>query len=202
VLNKIDVPDGRDLAEIVRPDLSARGLPVYEVSAATREGLRELTFALAEIVREHRAAAPAAEPTRIILRPVAVNDDGFTVEQEDDGGYRVHGGKPERWVRQTNFDNDEAIGYLADRLARLGVEEELARSGAEPGSLVRIGAREFDWEPAHYAGSEYTPGPRGTDYRLDEATNRPNAAQRLAARKARRQRPPSEDGNSLETDVD
>jgi GTPase len=190
VLNKIDVPDGRELAEIVRPDLEARGLPVYEVSAVTREGLKELTFALAEVVRQHRAAAPAAEPTRIILRPPAVDEDGFTIEQETDGGYRVRGGKPERWVRQTNFDNDEAIGFLADRLNRLGVEDALAKAGAEPGSLVRIGAREFDWQPTHYAGYDFTPGARGADYRLEEAPTRPTAAQRLAARKARRQRPP------------
>ncbi|MEN3304915.1 MAG: GTPase [Micromonosporaceae bacterium] len=202
VLNKIDVPDGRDLAEIVRPDLESRGMPVYEVSAATREGLKELTFALAEVVRQHRATAPAAEATRIILRPLAVNDDGFTVEQEDDGGYLVRGGKPERWVRQTNFDNDEAVGFLADRLARLGVEEVLAKSGAEPGSLVRIGDREFDWQPTHFAGQEYTPGPRGTDHRLDEESGRPTAAQRLAARKERRQRPPEETGNSPEMGVD
>jgi GTP-binding protein len=153
-------------------------------------------------VRQHRATAPAAEATRIVLRPPAVNDDGFTVEQEDDGGYRVRGGKPERWVRQTNFDNDEAVGFLADRLARLGVEEVLAKSGAEPGSLVRIGDREFDWQPTHFAGQEYTPGPRGTDHRLDEESDRPTAAQRLAARKERRQRPPEETGNSPEMDVD
>jgi GTP-binding protein len=134
-----------------------------------------------------------------------VNDDGFTIEPEDDGGYRVRGGKPERWVRQTNFDNDEAIGFLADRLARLGVEEALAKSGAEPGSLVRIGGREFDWQPMHFAGQEYTPGPRGTDYRLDEATSRPTAEERLAARKARRVRSPEQEGgpgNPSETDVD
>ena len=215
VLNKVDVPDGRDLAEIVQPDLAARGLRVFEVSAATHEGLKELTYALAEVVREHRAAVPEVEPTRIVLRPRAVDDEGFAVEPEADGGYRVRG-KPERWVRQTNFDNDEAVGYLADRLARLGVEEALGKAGAEPGSLVRIGAQEFDWQPTHYAGHEYTPGPRGTDYRLEEESHRPTAAQRLAARKARRQRPsdglpPDEraeyapgtpGGNPRETDVE
>ena len=40
---------------------------------------------------------------------------------------------------QTNFDNDEAVGYLADRLAKLGVEDELRRKGAHPGDEVRIG---------------------------------------------------------------
>jgi GTP-binding protein len=188
-LNKIDVPDGRELAEIVRPDLEARGLRVFEVSAATREGLKELTYAMAELVEAHRAAAPPAEPTRIVIRPIAVDDTGFTIERGADGVFVVRGPRPERWVRQTNFDNDEAVGYLADRLARLGVEEALGKAGAEPGDPVRIGDREFDWQPM---AGEYLAGPRGTDLRLEEVSGRASAAQRLAARKARRQRPADE----------
>ncbi|EEP71234.1 GTPase obgE [Micromonospora sp. ATCC 39149] len=196
-LNKIDVPDGRDLAEIVRPDLEARGLRVYEVSAATREGLKELMFALAELVEKARSAAPPAEPTRIVIRPKAVDDTGFTIDAEPDGSFTVRGDRPERWVRQTNFDNDEAVGYLADRLARLGVEDKLAKAGAKPGDLVRIGEREFDWQPALYAGVDFVPGNRGTDVRLEEKSSRASAAERLAARKARRQRP----GDELGADV-
>src|SRR5262249_7670550 len=142
-LNKIDVPDGRDLAEIVRADVSQRGWPVFEVSAVSHEGLRELTYALAQVVREHRAQTPAAEPTRIVLRPQGVDDAGCIIEPDEDGTYVVRGPRPERWVRQTNFDNEEAVGYLADRLARLGIEEALAKQGAEPGCLVRIGTYEF-----------------------------------------------------------
>jgi GTP-binding protein len=192
VLNKVDVPDGRDLAEIVRPDVEARGWPVFEVSAATHEGLRPLVFALSELVAAQRAAAPPAEPTRIVLRPSAVDDSGFTIDAQPDGAFVVRGPRPERWVRQTNFDNDEAVGYLADRLARLGVEHALAKAGAEPGCLVRIGTHEFDWQPTIYAGVGFTPGSRGGDHRLEDASDRPRAAQRLAARKARRQRPPDE----------
>ena len=98
----------------------------------------------------------------------------------------MRGASPERWVRQTNFDNDEAIGYLADRLARLGVEDALAKAGAEPGAPVRIGTWDFDWQPEVYAGVEYKPGNRGTDYRLEDQSARPTAAQRLAAKKTRR----------------
>ncbi|HEX6967503.1 MAG TPA: GTPase ObgE [Micromonosporaceae bacterium] len=191
-LNKVDVPDGRELAEIVRPEIEARGLPVFEVSAVTREGLRELAYAMAELVERARAAAPPPEPTRIVLRPPAVDDTGFRIEQAADGAFVVHGARPERWVRQTNFDNDEAVGYLADRLARLGVEEELVKAGAEPGSLVRIAGREFDWQPAHYADVEYVPAIRGRDVRLEEKPRRATAAERLAARRARRQPQPDE----------
>ncbi|MDP9816482.1 GTP-binding protein [Spirilliplanes yamanashiensis] len=182
-LNKIDIPDGRDLADIVRPDLEARGLRVFEVSAVTREGLKELVYALAEMVEQHRAIAPDPEPTRIVIRPTAVDDAGFTVTAAADGAWEIRGVRVERWVRQTNFDNEEAVGYLADRLNRLGVEDALAKAGANPGDLVRIGTHEFDWHPS---AGEYMAGPRGTDLRLSDTPSRASAAQRLAARKARR----------------
>ena len=186
-LNKVDVPEARELAELVRTDLEERGLPVFEISAATHEGLRELTFALAAAVQADRAVRPPAEATRIVLRPHAVDEAGFTVEP-DDGGFVVRGAKPERWVRQTNFDNDEAAGYLADRLARLGVEDELARLGAEPGAAVTIGDMTFDFEPA---GSEYIPSRRGSDNRMDVST-RIRAEDRLAGKRARRHGPDDE----------
>ena len=185
VLNKIDIPDGRDLAEMVRPDLEARGYRVFEVSAVTREGLKELVYALAEVVAQHRLDKPAPEPTREIVRPKAVDESGFTVEQDDEGVFVVRGAKVERWIRQTNFDNDEAVGYLADRLERIGVEDMLAKKGAKAGDPVRIGEREFDWQPN---AGEFVSGPRGTDARLEEDSHRATAAQRLAARKARRVR--------------
>ncbi|WP_433126560.1 GTPase ObgE [Micromonospora sp. CA-240977] len=201
-VNKVDVPDGRDLAEIVRPDLEERGYRVFEVSAATREGLKELTYAMAELVEAERKAAPPAEPTRIVIRPIAVDDDGFTITADADGSFTVRGVRPERWVKQTNFDNDEAVGYLADRLARLGVEDKLAKAGAEPGDLVRIGEREFDWKPTLYAGVEFVPGNRGTDVRLEEKSNRLSAADRLAARKARRVRSADEVGADSSDELD
>jgi GTP-binding protein len=169
-LNKIDVPEARELAEMVRADLEQRGLRVFEVSAASREGLRPLTFAMAEVVQAARAAAPDLTAERIVLRPTAVDDSGFTVT-EDEGRYVVRGTKPTRWVRQTDFTNDEAVGYLADRLARLGVEDALLAAGAEAGDEVVIGEGEqaviFDWEPSMKAGAELLHGRRGHDLRLE-----------------------------------
>ncbi|ACU35141.1 GTPase ObgE [Actinosynnema pretiosum subsp. pretiosum] len=188
VLNKIDVPEARDLAEIVRADVEARGLPVFEISTATREGLRELTFALARVVEEYRASRPVQESTRIVLRPTAIDDQGFTVveDPEEEGGFIVHGERPLRWIKQTDFSNDEAVGYLGDRLARLGVEDKLIKMGAVPGAQVTIGDLVFDWEPSTPAGiAAAALTGRGTDARL-EPSNRVGAGERLAAKKARR----------------
>ncbi len=176
VLNKVDVPDAAELAELVRPQLQERGLEVHEVSAVAHTGLRELAFALARHVGEARATTPQTGPARIVLRPRAVDDVGFSVrrEQTPQGpAFRVLGERPTRWVRQTDFANDEAVGYLADRLQRLGVEEELVRAGAVAGDTVLIGEADnavvFDWEPALTSGAELLAGPRGSDPRLSQS---------------------------------
>ncbi|GAA1385854.1 GTPase ObgE [Pseudonocardia kongjuensis] len=187
-LNKIDVPDAADLVEMVRADLAERfGWPIFAISTASRTGLRELSFAMAERVAAARAAQPDAEPTRTVIRPRAVDDSGFTIEPDTglDGGFVVRGERPERWIRQTNFENDEAVGYLADRLARLGVEEALAKAGAVPGCPVTIGDMTFDWEPSTPAGVAALLTGRGTDVRL-ENTERVGASERKQARAARR----------------
>ncbi|MYT32170.1 MULTISPECIES: GTPase ObgE [unclassified Streptomyces] len=186
VLNKIDIPDGKDLADMIRPDLEARGYRVFEVSAVARQGLKELSYALAEIVATARAAKPVQEATRVVIRPKAVDDAGFTVTKEADGFFRVRGEKPERWVRQTDFNNEEAVGYLADRLNRLGVEDALLKAGARAMDGVAIGPDDnavvFDWEPSLSAGAEML-GRRGEDHRFDAP--RP-AAQRRRDRDAAR----------------
>jgi len=169
-INKVDVPDAADLADLVRPDIERRwSWPVLEISAATHRGLRELTFAMAERVAAARAATPALEPTRIVLRPTAAKDAGFSVEQIGEQAFAIHGERPRRWVLQTDFSNDEAVGYLADRLARLGVEDALAGLGAESGAEVTIGDVTFDWVPTLRASARPL-GPRGTDARLDDQT--------------------------------
>jgi len=188
VLNKIDVPEARELAEFVRPEIEARGLPVFEVSTVTREGLRELTFAMWDLVSDYRAAQPTVVARRPVIRPIAVDASGFTVEADPAhaGGFVVRGTRPQRWVAQTDFTNDVAVGYLGDRLARLGVEDELLKRGATPGCAVTIGDMTFDWEPQTPAGVDVTPTGRGTDARL-ERNDRIGAAERKQARRQRRE---------------
>jgi GTP-binding protein len=173
----------------VRPDLEARGFRVFAVSAASHEGLRELSFALAAIVGADREArtADAAAP-RIVLRPAPVDEQSFTVvpEQTAEGlVYRILGGKPERWVAQTDFTNDEAVGYLADRLAKVGVEEALFDAGAHAGSTVVIGPGNgvlFDWEPSLTSAAELMVAPRGEDARFSGGGRRTTEDRRASYR--------------------
>jgi GTP-binding protein len=180
-LNKIDVPDGRELADFVKGDLEARGYQVFEVSAASREGLKELNYALAQLVEDHRKDIAASVPKRQkvqLMHAKKRDEKEFTVTQEqwnDEIVYRVLGSKPERWVAQTMFGNEEAVGYLGDRLAKIGLEDELFRAGAIAGDTIVIGPGRgviFDWEPTINAAAELISGPRGTDARIDQRDRR------------------------------
>jgi len=184
-LNKVDVPEARELAEMVRPDIEARGFRVFEISTVAREGLRALSFALAELVDQHRAEAAVEVPReRVVIRPKGSKEE-FSIRVE--GGtygniYRVLGEKPVRWVQQTDFQNEEAVGYLGDRLERLGVEEALFKAGAVAGATVMIGTGDnsvvFDWEPSIASTAELMGSPRGTDIRIGGSNRRTTAERR------------------------
>jgi GTP-binding protein len=187
-LNKVDVPEGRDLADLVKADLEDRGYRVFPISTVSKAGLEEFLYALGELVSEHRQkmVEAAANPPRIVVRPRAVNEAPFTVVVE--GGtegplYRILGEKPQRWVEQTDFANDEAVGFLADRLMKIGIDEELFKAGATPGAAVMIGPGKgqiFDWEPTLSSAAELMAAPRGTDPRLEENTRATRAQRKLS----------------------
>ena len=101
VLNKIDVPEARELAEFVQADLEAAGYRVFPISTATHEGLSALRYAMAEVVAGDRAARPAKVAPRILVRPAAFDEAQFkvSVDPEVEGGFLVSGTRPERWIR-------------------------------------------------------------------------------------------------------
>lgn len=176
-LNKVDVSDARDLASLVRPELQTMGYRVFEISAVSGEGLTDLRFAILELlqVEKQRLQRDRDEASPVIsLKPQArEKGPGFRISvepQADDVLYRVLGDKPERWVEQTDFANDEAVGFLADRLAKIGVEDELLKAGASAGASVVVGPGEgvvFDWEPSIASAAEVLLGSRGSDARVD-----------------------------------
>ena len=79
------------------------------------------------------------------------------------------------------------MGYLADRLNRLGIEEALFKHGAKGGDTVVIGPGDdavvFDWEPTMVGGAEFL-GSRGSDLRLEDHS-RPTREEKREVRRVR-----------------
>lgn len=173
VLNKLDLPDGQAMAELVRARLIADGEEVLEVSAATGAGLDALRFRLGAMVAEERARVglrteePDEEEVLIRLAPTGPD---FTVQRGDDGAFHVVGRRVERWVQMLPLEDVGAVRYLQGRMRRAGVDRALADAGARSGDDVVIGDAVFAFEPeledlpeeeraALLAGEEDTPGP-------------------------------------------
>jgi GTP-binding protein len=170
----VDVSEATDLGRMVEQEFIDRGYRVFLISAVSHSGLDALGYAMAELVIAHRARiieAQAVRP-RIVKRPQAVDTPDFVVVKEHVGEgprYRILGDKPQRFVAQTDFGNEEAIGYLSDRLDALAIDDALFSAGAIPGDTVVIGPdaqMEFDWEPTLASGPEGQRAPRGQDERL------------------------------------
>ena len=200
-LNKIDVPDGRDMADMVRDDVAGprlaglrgqRGQPRGPARARPSRWPRWWPRRAPPAGRGQASGSCCARPA-----PTAAARSSRSRETGE--GWRVRGAKPERWIRQTDFSNDEAVGFLADRLNRLGVETKLVELGAVEGDPVLIGdvdnAVVFDFQPGLDAGAEML-GRRGEDQRFNET--RPAAVRRREIDEAmpsrRRERDPRRRG--------
>ncbi|CAN5910960.1 GTPase ObgE [soil metagenome] len=110
-------------------------------SAVTGQGIAQLVGAMADVVRQARAAEPEPEPF-VVHRPQA---QGLVVERLDSGDFVVRGRAVERAVALSDITNLEALAYVQGRLRTLGVDKALAKAGATEGDTVHIGSFSFDY---------------------------------------------------------
>jgi GTPase len=113
------------------------------ISAVAGDGLAPLVGRMAAEVDRARGEVERPE-TYVVHRPVA---EGFRIERDDDGSFRVVGRTAERAVALSDLTNIDALDEAHDRLRRLGVDRALARAGAAEGDVVHIGGLSFEYEP-------------------------------------------------------
>jgi GTPase len=147
VLNKLDLPAATDAWSAFRAARDGEGLPVVGISASTGIGIGELRRLLGELLPSDEEMREPPEPAGVVVHRIEAMTDGFSVEVEGDGVFRVRGRRIERIAAQTNFDVEESAERFQRDLGRLGIDDELRRAGIGPGDLVRIGATELEWEP-------------------------------------------------------
>ncbi len=149
-LNKVDLPDGVAMAELIRPALEERGYEVFEISAVSGAGLDPLRFRLGALVQEERATRAVdlevAAPTEVVIT-LREDPRHFEVEQDDEGRYHVRSPRFDRWVQMLPLDNTQAVRHLQGRLRRAGVERRLVEAGAREGDEIVIGGLVFEFDP-------------------------------------------------------
>jgi GTP-binding protein len=118
------------------------GSDAIAVSSVSGEGIDELQKRLAELADRAALAEPERTPS-VVLRP---GRPPFTVTREG-GRYVVAGRGVERWVRDTDLDDEREVTVLQKRLVKAGVERQLAAAGARRGDEVMIAGHVFEFTP-------------------------------------------------------
>ncbi len=144
--NKLDLPAARDAWPAFRAAREAEGLEVVAIAATSGEGLDAFRARIATLLPAATELAEPPEPAGVVVHRIDAMGDGFSVERDDDGAYRVRGKRIERVAAQTNFDVEESAERFQRDLRRLGIDAELRRAGIVAGDLVRIGGTELEWE--------------------------------------------------------
>jgi len=146
-LSKSDLVTEEEASQALERWRERLGVEVFATSAATGEGLGELSGAIFRNVPpderlEERADTPA---THRVYRPG--RGEAYSVRRTGPGAFRVEGERVERLIARHDVDNDEALRYVEERLRALGVIKALESAGFEPGDDVEIAGIVFELDP-------------------------------------------------------
>jgi GTP-binding protein len=146
VLNKIDIPEAQANLPRLETFLAERSHDVFEISAATGQGVQPLLNRIGEILREIAERPPVIVEPEIKTYSLEDQDErAFTVRRVGPDRFEVTGTQIERMTKMTNFDMQEASDRFQSILERSGITKVLNRQGIEQGDTVVIADRELVW---------------------------------------------------------
>lgn len=150
IANKMDLPGAEENLAAFKEKLGDDAARVFPISAVTRKGLRDVLFAIADLLDEtpafplHADEEPDAEPSRVLYKHEKEKAD-FTITRDPDGSFVIHGEKVEKLFKMTNFSHDESVRRFARQLRGMGIDDALRARGAKNGDTVRLLDFEFEF---------------------------------------------------------
>ncbi len=147
VANKMDMPDAEENLKGFKEKLNDE-YPVFPISAFTKQGLKELLFAVADTL-ENTSEFPIHEEEETSIHRVLYKHEEeereFEITRDPDGTFVVSGGKIERLFKMTDFSREDSVRRFARQLRSYGVDEALRERGAENGDTIRLLKYEFEF---------------------------------------------------------
>ena len=144
VVNKMDLPDVREIWPLLQEMLAERDLEAHAISAATGEGVRDLLWEIWQQLAELPAEIPAEPDTSAATARLEIDEKAFRFDLDEDG-WHVHGIAIERTVAMTNWDQYESLARFQRILEAMGITIALREAGVQEGDTVFIGDKELLW---------------------------------------------------------
>ena len=144
IANKMDIPGAKENLEEFKKKVDVE---IYEISAATNQGLDKVVNRLADLLDEI-PSNPLYDESQIESHVLYKfkKEEPFTIRREDDGVWVIEGKEVERIFKMTKFSSEEAVYRFSKKLRRMGIDDKLQELGAEEGDQVRILDFYFDYK--------------------------------------------------------
>lgn len=144
--NKIDCiyADGEDPVARIKAEFEPKGVKVMAISAVTGQGVKELLYAVKEMLDELGPETIVFEQ-EFFPDTVIAPEEPYTVERDEDGNFVVEGPRIEKMLGYTNIDSEKGFVFFQNFLKTNGILEKLEEAGIEEGDTVRMYGLMFDY---------------------------------------------------------
>ena len=144
VANKMDLPGAQENFGRLKDLAEKEGIEIFPISAATRQGTKELIQRVAQVLDEY-VEEPDVEEGVKLYDAKEEDPDKVTITRNDAGDFIVSSKSLNKLVAMTNFGNDEAIRRFQYIWRIKGIDKKLLERGIKEGNTVRIGEMEFEY---------------------------------------------------------
>ncbi|ASN05112.1 GTPase ObgE [Virgibacillus necropolis] len=143
--NKMDMPNAEENLELFKEKIN-NTYPIYSISAVTKDGLRDILFAIADRLDEiPKTSTTIEDKNEKVVYRYQKEEEPFTISRDPDGAYVLEGMKIEKLFKMTDFNRDEAIQRFSRQMRGMGVDEALRKRGAKDGDTIRLSEYEFEF---------------------------------------------------------
>ena len=149
--NKVDAvqpdEDGNDPIERIRAEFEPKGVKIYEISAATGQGLKELLYAVYALLQTIPKDVTVFEQEYFPEEHIPGNNLPYQVwkDPKDPHMFHVEGPKVEKMLGYTNLDSEKGFQFFQNFLKDSGILKDLEKLGVEDGDTVKLYELQFDY---------------------------------------------------------
>jgi len=144
-VTKTDIPEVINKEQAMKDAFMQEGVEPFFISSLSGNGIQHLVERVAQVVTEKRQTEQKMAVQQTIVPPQVQVVEPTTVIQKIDDVFIVKNDRAERLATAIDINHPEARAQFQGELERLGIMNELAKKGAEPGDMVRIGRLELEW---------------------------------------------------------
>lgn len=145
--NKIDLiyDDGEENpVDRLKAEFEPLGIKVFPISAATKKGLKELLFAVKNIL-DSLPSEPIVYEREYFPEDMYKPDEPIEVYKADEHAFVIEGPRVDRMLGYTNLDDEKGFAFFQKFMKEQGIIDRLEELGIEEGDTVYLGDLEFDY---------------------------------------------------------